>query len=115
MTLAVGTGGVPVYMPAGGGAGMPYSTLFGRPVIPVEQCPALGDKGDIMLVDPTQYVLVDKGSINEASSIGVRFEYAETAFRAVYRVDGMSTWNSAVTQYRGGETVSPFVCLAARA
>ena len=115
MALAVGTSGMPVFLPGGNASGAPYSTLFGRPIIPVEQLPPLGDKGDIMLVDPSQYVLVDKGGINEASSIGVRFEYAETAFRAVYRVDGAPTWNSAVTQYSGGETVSPFVCLAARA
>jgi HK97 family phage major capsid protein len=33
MSLSVGTGGIPIYMPAGGLSGQPYGTLFGRPVI----------------------------------------------------------------------------------
>ena len=43
MSIAVGTGGVPVYMPAGGMAAAPHGTLFGRPVVAIEQCPVLGE------------------------------------------------------------------------
>lgn len=42
MSIAVGTGGVPVYMPAGGASASPYSNLFGRPVVPIEHCATLG-------------------------------------------------------------------------
>ena len=35
MSLAVGTGGVPVYMPAGRLSGKRYNTLFGKPVLHV--------------------------------------------------------------------------------
>ena len=49
MGLSVGTGGTPVYLPPGGASAAPYGTLFGRPVIPVEQCQTLGDAGDIIL------------------------------------------------------------------
>mgnify|MGYP000962574509 CR=1 FL=1 len=114
LTLTIGTAGQPVFLPSGGASMAPFASLFGRPIIPCEQCPKLGDKGDILLIDPSQYLLVDKGSINEASSIGVRFEYAETAFRAVYRCDGAPTWASAVTQHSSTDTVSPFVCIEAR-
>ena len=37
MAQVVGVGGVPVYLPASGAAGAPYSTLMGRPVIWVSE------------------------------------------------------------------------------
>lgn len=114
MYLAIGTGGVPVYMPPSGISGQPYGTLFGRPVIPVEQASALGDKGDIMLVDMNQYLLADKGGVQTASSMHVKFEYDEMAFRVTYRVDGQPLLNKPITPYKGTNTISSFVTLAAR-
>ncbi len=114
MSLAVGTGGVPVYMPASGVSGSPYSTLFGRPVIPLEQCETLGTLGDIILSDFSQYLLIDKGGINAASSIHVRFLYDENVFRFIYRVDGQSVWNAPLQPFKGSSTLSPFVALANR-
>jgi HK97 family phage major capsid protein len=112
MSLAVGVGGVPVYMPAGGISGAPFTTLFGRPVIPYEHGAALGTVGDIVLVDPTQYTLIDKGGVQSASSIHVRFIYDETVLRFVYRVDGAPEWNAPLTPRSGGSTLAPFVVLA---
>ena len=114
MSLAVGTGGVPVYMPASGVSGSPYSTLFGRPVIPLEQCETLGTLGDIILSDFSQYLLIDKGGINAASSIHVRFLYDENVFRFIYRVDGQPVWNAPLQPFKGSSTLSPFVALANR-
>jgi HK97 family phage major capsid protein len=114
MSLAVGTGGQLVYMPAGGASTEPYSTLFGRPVIPIEQCSALGDKGDIILADMSQYAMIDKGGMQSAQSIHVRFLYDENVFRFIYRTDGQPMWNSALTPYKGNNTLSPFVTLADR-
>ncbi|TGE33331.1 phage major capsid protein [Desulfosporosinus sp. Sb-LF] len=114
MTIAVGTGGVPVYMPANGVSDQPYGTLFGRPVIPVEQANTIGSLGDISLVDLSQYLLIDKGGVNAASSIHVRFLYDESVFRFIYRVDGQPIWKSALTPFKGSNTLSPFVTLAAR-
>lgn len=115
MGLIIGTGGTPVYMPPGGASASPYSTLFGRPVIPVEQCSALGDQGDIILCDWSQYLAIDKGGIQGASSIHVSFIYDETCFRFVYRVDGQPLWSTALTPFKGTATLSPFVTLDARA
>jgi len=115
MSLAVGTGGVPVYLPAGGLSVSPYGSLFGRPVIPVEYCQTLGTTGDIILADFSQYLMIDKGGLQSASSIHVRFVYDETAFRFVYRVDGQPAWNAALTPYKGTNKLSPFVVLASRA
>lgn len=116
LAIQVGTGGGTVYMPPGGLSGQPYGTLFGRPVIPVEQCATLGDKGDIVLADLSQYILIDKGGVQSASSIHVRFVNDESVFRFVYRVDGQPIWHSSLTPYKGSSnTVSPFVTLDARA
>ena len=115
MSIAVGTGGVPVYLPAGGLSQSPYSTLFGRPVIPVEYCDTVGDLGDIVLSDFSQYQAIDKGAVKTATSIHVRFDYNETAFRFVYRFDGQPAWKSALTPKNSANDLSPFVALAARA
>lgn len=117
MSLAVGTGGVPVYMPAGGVSGQPYGTLFGRPVIPIEQAATLGTVGDIMLCDfQNGYVLAEKGGIQTDMSIHVRFVYDESCFRFVLRIDGQPVRQTALTPYKGGAnfTQSHFVSLATR-
>jgi HK97 family phage major capsid protein len=114
MSLAVGTGGIPVYMPANGLSNSPYGKLMGRPVIPIEQCQTLGTTGDIILADLSKYILADKGGMQAASSIHVRFIYDETTFRFVYRIDGQPRWSSALTPYKGSNTLSPFVVLETR-
>lgn len=115
MSLAVGTGGVPVYMPANGLAGQPYGTLFGRPVIAIEHADTVGDQGDILLADASQYAIVTKGGIQAASSIHVNFIYGETVFRFNYRVGGQPLWKSALTPFQSTSTLSPFITLDARA
>ena len=114
MGVMVGTGGVPVYMPPGGLSGNPYATILGLPVVAIEQCQTLGTLGDIILGDFSQYIIIDKGAMQAASSIHVRFEYGEQVFRFTYRADGQPIWNSALTPYKGSNTLSPFVVLQAR-
>jgi HK97 family phage major capsid protein len=115
MSMAVGTGGVPVYMPAGGVSGSPYATLMGRPCIYSEKMQALGTQGDIGLADFSQYLIGEKaGGLQFAKSIHVYFVYDETAFRFVLRYDGQPWWLSALTPRRGNNTLSPFVVLEDR-
>lgn len=111
-TLKIGD--KPVYIPAGGLSEKPYGTLFGRPVVPIEQCSAAGEVGDIILADIGQYLLIDKGGVKSASSIHVRFLYDENVFRFIYRVDGKPIWTKPLTPYKGSATVSPFITLAKR-
>jgi len=115
MGMVIGSGGIPVYMPAGGISQSPFATLFGRPVIPIEQCATCGTAGDIILADMSQYKIIDKGSIKSAESIHVQFLTDQRAFRFTYRVNGMSKWTSALTPANGTNTLSPFVRLAVRA
>jgi HK97 family phage major capsid protein len=111
---AENVGGAPVYMPANGLAGQMYDTLFGKPVIPIEQCSAIGDVGDIILADLREYLLIRKGALETAESIHVRFLYGENTFRFTYRINGAPAWKTALTPYKGAGTLSPFVTLAAR-
>ncbi len=115
MTLTIGTAGVPIWMPANGFSGKPYNTLLGMRVNVIEQCSTVGDAGDIVLADMNEYALIDKDNVQSDVSIHVRFLYNEEAFRLVYRVNGQPKWKSALTPYKGSNTVSPFVKLAARA
>jgi len=118
MSLSVGTGGSAVWLPAGGASGSPYSTLMGRPVMPIEQCQTIGTVGDIFLADfANGYILAEKGGIQADMSIHVRFIYDESVFRFVIRLDGQPVRASALTPYKGGATwtQSHFVALATRA
>jgi HK97 family phage major capsid protein len=111
LTLSIGQ--QPVFLPAGGMGGLPYSTLLGRPAYEVEYLPTLGTLGDIMLVSPSAYLMIEKSSgVEAASSIHVYFTAAEEAFRFIYRVDGQPAWYSALTE-KDATTSSPYVVLAA--
>ena len=115
LSLAVGTGGVPVYMSLNMGITEDgLLKLKGRPVNIIEQCSALGTVGDIILADMGQYLMGAKGDINMATSIHVQFITDETAFRWTYRCNGMPMWNSTLTPYKGSIKMSPFVTLAVR-
>lgn len=113
LTLGSGTAVTLLYTPPGT-RGNDFGLLMGRPVIPIEYCATLGDAGDIILADPTQYIMIEKGGQRAESSMHVRFIYDEMTFRFIYRVDGQPALNSAVTPYKGSNTQSPFVTLDAR-
>lgn len=115
LTLGSGTAVTLMYTPPGmNGNNTPYGLLMGRPVIPIEYAGTVGDVGDIILFDPQSYVMIDKGGLAMASSMHVRFVYEEMTFRFTFRVDGQPVWNKALTPFKGTNTISPYVALAAR-
>lgn len=115
MYLGLGMAGIATFMPPGGISGSPYATLMGRPVIEIEQCATLGTVGDIILADMSQYLVGQKSTgIEAASSIHIRFDYGETVFRFVLRMDGQPGWAGALTPANGSNTQSPFITLATR-
>lgn len=116
MSIAVGTGGVPVFLPANAAAGRPNQTLYGREMIAIEQCATLGTQGDIILADLGEMMFIDKGGIQQATSIHVEFLTDQTAFRWTYRYDAQPIRKAALIPYKGtANTRSPFVALDARA
>ena len=115
--LDVGTGGIPVFMPANALAGQPFDTMFGIPILAIEQCSSIGDVGDIILANfPDGYVVAEKGGIKTDVSIHILFEYDESAFRFVLRICGCPALAKAITPFKGaaGEVKGHFVTLAAR-
>lgn len=64
---------------------------------------------------PGHLMTVSKGGIDYASSMHLKFDYNQTAFRFVTYFDGQPKLKSAITPYKGNKTVSPFVALASRA
>ena len=94
--------------------GVRAAELNGTPCVTIEQCSALGTVGDIILADLSQYLVCNKGGIEEATSIHIKFDYNQTAFRFIYKMDGRPRWNSPITPYKGSATVSPFITLATR-
>lgn len=114
MALVIGAGGMPVYLPASGATASPYSTLFGRPVIPIEQAKTLGTIGDISLFDMSQYRIIEKGGMDSQVSMHVRFLNDEQVFRFRLRISGCPLWSSALTPANGSNQVSPFVALQTR-
>ena len=115
LSAVVGTGGVPIYLPAGGIASAPNARLKGLPVMPVEYCATLGTVGDIMLVNLKAYATAVRGMVDRQYSMHLKFDYAQTAFRLIFEVDGQPMLKSAITPFKGSNTLSPFVTLATRA
>ncbi|MDH5664757.1 MAG: phage major capsid protein, partial [Nitrosopumilus sp.] len=117
LVMAVGTGGAPVYLPEGGMSGTPYATLLGLPVIPTNACPKLGDKGDIILANMNEYLMVEKGGIEAAESMHVLFNTNEHMFRFTWRINGMPKLAQQITpeNANAGDRLSSFVTLDARA
>lgn len=113
-----GTSGsrVPAYLPANGLSASPYATLLGRPVVPVEACSTAGTVGDIILTDLKQYwTLQNSAGIRTDVSIHLFFDQAATAFRFIFRLNGMPAWSSTITPENGVKTRSWAVALGTRA
>lgn len=98
----------------GNGVDVP-DTLLGRPIYFTEYAETVGDKGDIGLVDMSQYLYGLYQPLKSAESMHVRFLNHEHAFKFWLRDAGACWWRSALTPKKGANTLSPFVTLAARA
>jgi HK97 family phage major capsid protein len=94
-----------------GAAKAPNWTLLGRPALATEKVPALGTRGDLMLIDPQLYVIGDRMSIEIAASEHVNFLKNQMTWRVVERVDGQPWLSAPVTLQDASTQVSPFVVL----
>jgi HK97 family phage major capsid protein len=89
----------------------PHWSLLGRPAIPSEKVPPLGAKGDLMLLDPSFYIIGDRMQLDIAASEHVNFLRNQMTWRVVERVDGQPWLDRPVTLQDGSSQVSPFVVL----
>jgi HK97 family phage major capsid protein len=88
--------------------------LKGRPVLFVEQAATIGDLGDIILADLKGMVSGVRGGVDSQVSMHLRFDYAESAFRFIVEADSKPWLQSAITPFKGSNTLSTFVILQAR-
>lgn len=109
LTYAIGTAGVMSHL-----YNMDRDTIMNKAAIPIEQAQTLGTAGDLILVDLSQYILGQQGGLQSATSIHLKFDYAQTAFRWIIRLDGQMRWKSALTPFKGSATLSPVVVLQSR-
>jgi HK97 family phage major capsid protein len=107
-------GNWPVYVPPTGLSGSRYGTLYNRPVVAVEFASTIGQVGDIVLADPSFFALGVKGGAKMQRSIHVRFIQGEETFRFTERCDGQPMLAAPITPFKGSNTQSAFVALAAR-
>lgn len=112
LSLAVGVGGsgIPVMTNSNGAF-----TILTRPVLFSEKMEKLGDKGDCLLADFSQYVVGLRNEMRFDTSIHVAFSTDEIVSRIIERHDGQPLWDSALTLADGVNSVSPFVTLGERA
>jgi HK97 family phage major capsid protein len=120
MVVAGSSSDVPVWLPSGSGyssfSGSPHTTILGRPHIPHQACNEIGDHGDIIFCDFSQYIIGYKTIGPQfASSIHLHFDYGMTCIRATHRLAGMPKWSTTIAARDGSATYSPFVSLAERA
>ncbi len=111
MTLDVGTGGVPIWIPSIREDAP--DLLLGRPIFYSEHMETIGDKGDILLGNWSQYLEGLLSGPQQAESIHVRFVNHERTFKFWMENDGKCWWRTALTP-DNGSTLSPFVTVAAR-
>ena len=99
-------------------AGMPSGAvglLLGRPVIPHQVCSTVGDSGDIVLADFSQYLTgVKVGGLRYQISIHLWFDRDVHAYRFTLRSLGQPWLAAPIVPRVGAQTLSPFVALAAR-
>lgn len=82
-------------------AGQPATSILGRPLYFSEHLPALGNAGDIILVDPLSYVLGDRQQVTLDASPHYKFNQAKTTFRAQARFDGQPAMSGTFTPANG--------------
>ena len=103
-----------LWNPEGGLGAFDTQRVLNKPVLFEDSCSALGTKGDIMLVDPFQYILLTKGAVKQEWSIHVEFLTDQNCFRMVYRCNGSPKVNNALKIKNSTKLRSPFVALADR-
>lgn len=92
--------------------GLPMS-LLGLPLYVTGALPALNTAGDILLADPSYYLIGDRQALSIAFSEHYKFINDQGTWRFTHRVAGQPWLSSYVTLEDAATTVSPFVCMAA--
>lgn len=116
MSLELTSSSIPLYVPVGGFSQAPFATLLGRPVIPTQGAQTLGDLGDILFVNLSQYMSVTKTTGLRADvSMHLWFDYDTLAYRFILRIGGKPWHGSTIAALNGSGVYGAAVELAERA
>jgi HK97 family phage major capsid protein len=111
-------GSIPIFLPPGTGIREGYDgTLNGRPLILSEHAAAFSAQSDLSLIALSGYRTITKaGGIETATSMHLYFDANATAFRFIFRMDGMPIIQAPITPPTGKSTNtrSYFITLGAR-
>ena len=112
LSIAIGTGGdhIPVMKESDG-----KFSILTRPCIFTEKTEVLGDQGDALLGDFSQYIVGLRSEMRIDLSQHIYFTTDHLGVRLIERHDGQPLWDEALTLEDGSTEVSPFVTLAERA
>lgn len=117
--IPLAVGNTPIWLPNSAGMQSEFmeGSINGRPLNIMEHCSALGDEGDLMLINPAGYYAAtsSNGTIDAQASIHLYFDYAATAFRWTFRMGGQPLLKAPAAPARGAATKSHFVTIAERA
>jgi HK97 family phage major capsid protein len=91
----------------GGQAG----SLLTRPLFVTEKLAALGSAGDLLLFDPSLYVIGERDEVYIDVSDENLFQTYQTVFRVWLRVDGKPQVSKSITLQDNATVVSPYVML----
>jgi len=98
MGLTLGTGGAPIFTPNGP---LGYGQLMGRPLLFTEKLPVLGDAGDLLLVDLSQYYVGLRKEIYLDRTNAIGWLSDLTDYRGTCRCDGIPSWDKTITPKHG--------------
>lgn len=106
----------PIYLPNNSVSGSPYGTLYGLPVKGMMGAvKALGDEGDISLINLKYYTtIMKKAGIQQSISTHVYFDTDEVAFKFRVRMAGQCHFSKPVNPENGTFNMSGIVTLEAR-
>jgi HK97 family phage major capsid protein len=106
---------IPAYLPPNGLAGVPFGTLFGRPIVYSELVTtALGVEGDLLFVDMKEIICAHKSSgVRQDISTHFYFDRDTSCYRILVRMGFKHKLTAPVTRPDGTE-IGPIISLATR-
>jgi HK97 family phage major capsid protein len=87
--------------------------ILGAEMFVSEYPAALGSEGDVILLDPAEIVVADRGQ-TLLQSVHVEFLAHQSCFRFTWRLDAQLKWKTTLTPRNASVTTSPVVTLGAR-
>ena len=111
--ITVGAGNSGTWQTNEPGADKRLGAPFGFPIYVTEKASVIGSRGDVMLFDPTLYVIGDRAEflIEASDQEPTKYLKNQTIWRVICRVAGRPWIDAPVTLQDGTQTASPYVIL----